>query len=91
LPSRYRIVLDVDARPSTATVSKVNTSPRTCGSIRSVILLWFPAGVERAGSHFQTPKASPAQLGAVSDRVNTRATRISLPCRQDRIETSLGA
>jgi TolB-like protein/Flp pilus assembly protein TadD len=46
---------------SQVTVSKVNTSPRVCGSIRSVTLLSFAASVERAGFSFHEPNASPAQ------------------------------
>jgi hypothetical protein len=86
LPSKYRIVLNVDALPSAATVSCVNTSPPACGSIRRVILLRFPECVERAGFSFHTPKDSPAQDVAPSNM--SSAIRMWLQCRQKERRTS---
>jgi len=46
--------------PSAATMSSVSTSPRLCGSIRSVTLFSLPAPVDSAEFSFHTPNASLA-------------------------------
>jgi len=79
-PSRYRIELELTARPSASTLSSVNTSPFACGSIRTVKLFGCvsPANVDRATSIFQVPNAA----------ISSATVRMWIQCRRDTGNTS---